>query len=214
MTNGIFGFSNNTAKSKFILTVIAGVVSSYNKTVYKYTKEFKGKIPVPTQDIRNIPKKFMTVEEYLNSKAIWKAIRRFLKEKGDIDTDDYLDVMVKNWHDLAVCINMIDRKSPLPAIIFSTKFIPKYYQYKKIETQTEEMNKHLALKRGEDYYRLSPSLQSNINSLFRLKEINPDMSYHEIVTIFVGEFEDNFKNVVMSMEDDEITEDKLASIFK
>ena len=75
------------------------------------------------------------------------------------------------------------------------------------------MNKHLAVKKTNDFYRLSPSLQSNVNSLFKLKKLNNDMTYKDIVSLFSGEFESKFVDVISAMKEEEIVLENLVEIF-
>ena len=205
--------SQKLNKDKLNLQVLEKITKMYNKLLYQYTKSFSGRIPVPKTDISKIPKKYITVNEYIQSKSVWKQILKFMKEAVDLDLTEYLNVMFRNWYDISLYINMPDRKIPLSSIIFSTKMIPMFYKFKEKERLQHELNKHLLSKRSEDFYRLTPSLQSNINSLFKLKSLNSNISYHEILDIFRGEFEQEFIDKVKELDESEITPENLALIF-
>lgn len=206
-----FSLTNNKTYSQILL--INKIATTYNKLLYKYVRTHSGKIAVPKTEIEKIPKKFISLEEYKNSKSIWKQILKFT-ENTKVDVYDYLDTMIKNWNNIALIVNMPERKTPLAAIIFSSKFISTYEKFKGKEEMSNKLNRRLALNTSEDFYRLTPSLQSNINSLFKIKALNSDLTYHQIVEIFSGEFEQSFKDVVLNLKNEEITQDKLLEIFR
>jgi len=200
-------------KDKLQLLTIAKIINTYNKTLFRYTKSFVGKIAIPKTDLKNVPKKYITIKEYLNSNPIWKQIINFLENVNIDDINDYIDVMIRNWPEIAVHINMTDRKIPLSNVIFSTKMSSMYDKFKAKEISSIKINKRLALKKTEDYHRLIPSLQSNINSLFRLKNLNPNLSFIEILEIFPGEFEPEFANIIKKMDESDITFENLLAKF-
>lgn len=213
MTSRI-SLTNKLNNDKLDLFLLKKVAETYNKILYIYTKTFKGKIPIPRIDTTKIPKKYISINEYINSKSIWRQILKFIKEMSNIDISDYLNVMFRNWRDIALHINKPDQLIPLSNIIFSVKIAPLYYKYKEREQLQEELNKHLPNRKSADFYRLTPSLQSNVNSLFKLKKLNPDILYHDIVDIFVGEFEDVFVAKVKELDESEITVENLMNMFK
>lgn len=200
---------DNTIQYKIKLLI--GIIESYNKVLYRYTRSFKGRIAVPKTD--NYPKKYMNVEEYIDSKSQWKTILKFISAETGVDYSDYIDVMVRNWHQVAVYINKPNVTSPMPNVIFSPKMVKFYEKLVSVEKQSAELNKHLAVKHSDDFYRLTPSIQSNINSLITLKNLNPELSYHDIIAIFQGEFENRFKELVLSLGETEIDEEKLLSKY-
>lgn len=213
METNKYAFMNKN-KDKLSLMTVSKIVTAYNRILYRYTKGFAGKLACPKTDLSAIPKKFITVTEYLNSKAQWKQIMKFVETANISDINDYLETMIKNWSQIAVSINMADRKVPLSSIIFSVKMSSMYDRFKTKEATSDQINKHLALKKTEDFHRLTPSLQSNINSLFRLKNLNSELTYSQIVQIFSGEFEPEFATTILSMDEAEITHDTLTSKFK
>lgn len=214
MMNKAVLLNNKLNTDKINLFLINKVAEIYNNMLYMYTKNFKGRIPVPKTDISKIPKKYISINEYINSKPIWRQILKFTREMNNIDISDYLNVMLRNWRDIALRINKPDQLMPLSNIIFSLKIAPLYYTYKEREKLQEELNKHLCCKKSDDFYRLTPSLQSNVNSLFKLKKLNPNISYHDIVDIFKGEFEDEFVKCIKQLDESEITVERLTSMFK
>lgn len=200
---------DNTIQYKIKLLI--SIIESYNKVLYRYTRTFKGRVAVPKTD--NYPKKYMNVEEYISSKSQWKTILKFISAETGVDYSDYVDVMVRNWHQVAAYINKPNTASPMLNVIFSPKMVKFYEKLVSIEEQSAELNKHLAVKHSEDFYRLTPSIQSNINSLITLKNLNPELSYHDIISIFQGEFENRFKELVLSLDETEIDEEKLLSKY-
>jgi len=201
-------------KDKARLLLLARVTEAYNRILYKYTKSNRGKIAVPRTNTIEIPRKYATINEYVNSKPAWRQILNFVKETDGVNIEEYLNVMFRNWRDVAVHANIPNQETPLSSVIFSTKVAPLFYKYKERERLSEELNKHLPNRKSEDFYRLTPSLQSNVNSLFRLKKLNPDIPYHEIVDIFKGEFEDVFVSKVKELDESEITVENLMRVFK
>jgi hypothetical protein len=212
-TKNKYSFVHNN-KDKLQLLTVAKVVSAYNKILFKYTRSFPGKIAMPKTELTDIPKKYITIKEYLNSKPAWKQIIKFLENLKVDDINDYLDVMIRNWPNIAMHINMPDRKVPLSSMIFSLKIATMYDQFKDKEASSAKINKHLALKKTDDYHRLTPSLQSNINSLFKLKNLNSNLSFTEILEIFSGEFESEFVDIVKEMDENDITFENLSLKFK
>jgi len=212
MTKTNYTFKSNS-KDMLSLLAISKIATLYNKILFKYTKGFAGKIAVPKTDVSAIPKKFMTIAEYLNSKPAWKQIAKFMSEANIKDINDYLEVMIRNWPQISTIINMNDRKIPLSSIIFSVKMSSMYDRFKTKELDSANINKHLALKISEDFNRLTPSLQSNINSLFRLKSLNSNLTFKEIVQLFTGEFEQEFISIILDLDETEITYEKLSKMF-
>jgi len=203
-------------RNKKILNIklINSVIDVYNSKLYKYCRDNRGRIPKIKEDFSSIPQnKFMNLDEYLNSVPIWNQISLFMKEYNkDVRIEEFIDVMMKNWRDIAAHLNS-NFKRPLARIIFSEKLIYLYDKYVEKSEDIEIMNKHLAAKKTNDFYRLSPSLQSNVNSLFKLKKLNTDMSYKDIVSIFSGEFESKFVDVISAMKEEEIVLENLVEIF-
>lgn len=203
----------NTNPKQMQLILLSKIIDKYNSYLYKYTNNRIGRIPKPVDSLDKIDnKKYITFDEYIRSKPVWKQILNFVKET-DFDYDDYFDIMIKNWKDISVKINQTERKIPIPSVILSLKMVYLYEKYKKIEENKMEVNRHLALKQSSDFNRLSPSLQSNINSLFKLKNINPDLSYQEVIQIFSGEFESDFADIIKTMSDEDITPEFLSKKF-
>jgi len=212
MQKNNYTFKTNS-KDMLTLLSISKIATIYNKIIFKYTKSYLGKIAIPKTDVSAIPKKFMTIKEYINSKPAWKQIIKFMSESNVIDINEYLDVMIRNWSQISNAINIPDRKIPIPSLIFSVKIATMYDRFKTKEEDSANINKHLALKTSEDFHRLIPSLQSNINSLFKLKSLNPNLTYKEIIHLFVGEFEQEFITVIDNLDESDITYEKLSKMF-
>jgi len=212
MQKNNYTFKTNS-KDMLTLLSISKIATIYNKIIFKYTKSYLGKIAIPKTDVSAIPKKFMTIKEYINSKPAWKQIIKFMSESNVIDINEYLDVMIRNWSQISNAINIPDRKIPIPNLIFSVKIATMYDRFKTKEEDSANINKHLALKTSEDFHRLIPSLQSNINSLFKLKSLNPNLTYKEIIHLFVGEFEQEFITVIDNLDESDITYEKLSKMF-
>jgi hypothetical protein len=204
MKNNIFNFAVNQS-DVYKLKIIFEAVKTYNGILFKYTKNFRGKISLPKTELNNIPKTFINIDEYINSKPVWKNILKFINTSTNLDLHDYIDTMIRNWNDISIILNCSNIDRPTANIIFSVKMLSIYNKIKDKEHNIKEINKSLNVTRDENFYRLSPSLQSNINSLFRLKTINPTMSYHDIIIIFSGEFEDSFKQIVLSINEKDIS---------
>jgi len=200
--------SNKSTCTK--LDLISNVIDQYNKILYRYTGDFKGRISLPKLD--KIPRKYLSIHEYINSKPEWKNIMKFLSESGIDNVYDYIDIMIRNWNITKANMNLKMNK-PTANIIFSLKMTYLYEKYLKMEANKEDMTKHLAIKNNDGFYRLTPNKQSNINSLIRLKKINSELSYHDIVDIFKAEFEIDFINKIKSTPLNEITEETLVSMF-
>jgi hypothetical protein len=208
--NNIFDFAINK-KDLYKLQLLSKVVTEYNSAMYRYTKDFKGRISVPKTELKDIPKKFINTEEYLNSKPVWKNILKFINANPNIDIIEYIELMIKNWNTITTILNRLEMKIPTPNIIFSVKMVSVFTKIKDKENNIIELNKHLNINRNEDFYRLTPSIQSNINSLFRLKNINPNMTYHDIISTFIGEFDSDFKNKILNINESDITYDYLIN---
>lgn len=212
--NNIFDSIISEDEEKNKLDDIYDIANMYNKILWKYTKDFKGKIALPTNDFSKISKKIMNLEEYINSKSKWKNILKFLSVIDEnMSVTDYIDTMIKNWQEISIYSNC-NSSTPKSNIIFSPKLIKKYYEFKENEKNTIEINKHLNITHDSEFYRLNPSMQSNINSLFRLKDINSSLSYKDIVMIFTGEFEQEFKDVINKLDEKEIDRERLAKFFR
>ncbi len=203
--------NSNPLKRRII--VINAAIKAYNFSLYKYTKQFHGRIPVLKDDFTKVSdKKYMSLKEYFHSNPIWVQIDDFLKTT-DVNIYEYCDIMVKNWFDISIRLNITNQKKPIPSIVFSSKMIPIFEKYVELDERHIEMNKHKAVKKSDNYYLLVPSLQSNINSLFKLKKLNSDLSYHDIVTLFKGEFESEFIDVVLSVNNEQIDSELLAQLL-
>jgi len=200
-------------KNQMKLMMIKNVAEMYNRTLYAYTRDFKGKLPVPKTDVSKIPKKFMSINEYVESKTQWKQIINFIENSEDLDLNDYFNIIVKNWNTIALSFNM-KQKTPLTGIVFSPKMINYYRSLKQKEEQSKVINQHLSVKFDDDFYLLQPSFQSNINSLFRLKKLNSDMLFHEILDVFPGEFEQEFVEIVKQMDESSITQENVINKLK
>lgn len=206
----------NRNKISLNIKTLNFIIDLYNRNLYKYTNSYYGKIPKIKEDFQKISsKKYMSLEEYLNSVPVWSQINDFLKDLPEhIKIQDYIDMFFKNWNLISINLNIDKIKKPLPRILFSSKLIYLYDKFTKKETEFENINKHLNYKKNEDFYRLTPSLQSNVISLFKLKNLNPDLNFKEIMILFNGEFESDFVKKVNSLKEEDINEDNLLNIFK
>lgn len=216
MTNKNISFLNNINKKMSELILIEKIANMYNKILYKYTRDFKGRIAVPKTDTSKIPKKFNKVSDYLESVPAWKQILKLVQvlNFNNIEVYDYLDTMIKNWSEIAMLVNMPDRKIPLSNIILSPKMVNIYHDFKNKEETRKELNKLWITKTNEDFYRLTPSLKVNIKSLFKLKKLNPSLSFYDIINIFRGEFEPEFAEKILSLKEEDITIENLSKIFR
>lgn len=212
MANNIFSFINKKSNDKkLLLKTLNYITNSYNKILYKYTKSYAGRIAVPKTETADIPKNFISVQEYINSKTAWKIILKFINStESSLDVNDYIDTMIRNWQNITIMLCNEKLKKPTINILFSPKMIKTYNNFKNDEQRSAILNKSINIKRSEDFYLLAPSLQSNINSLFSLKNINPDLTYKEIVNIFAGEFEPKFKTIINNLEENEINQETIV----
>lgn len=205
----------NRNKININIKTINTVIDIYNSNLYKFTNSPIGRIPKIKEDFNKISsKKFMSLEEYLNSIPLWNQIDKFLKDlPNDIKIYDYINMFFKNWNDIATRLNLTKYKKPIARIIFSSKMIYLYSKYKEKDEKVKVLNKHLNAKKDDNFYRLTPSLQSNVNSLFKLKKLNPDLKYKEIISLFIGEFEEEFIDKVNALKEEDINIDMLSELF-
>lgn len=209
----VFQRKQNIMKNN--LLVISNIISIYNKCLNKYTDNYKTRLPMIATNTDNIPKKYININEYIHSKPIWKQINTFVDKSGVDNVGDYIDVLLRNWNNIAVTFNNDKLMGkPLANVIFSTKTVYLYEHFKKIETNREELTNHLNINNTDDFYNLTPTLQGNINSLFRLKNINSDMTYKDIVSIFSAEFDEQFISLINRLDENEINENKVLSELK
>ncbi len=94
MQKNNYTFKTNS-KDMLTLLSISKIATIYNKIIFKYTKSYLGKIAIPKTDVSAIPKKFMTIKEYINSKPAWKQIIKFMSESNVIDINEYLEYRQK-----------------------------------------------------------------------------------------------------------------------
>ena len=52
-----------------------------------------------------------------------------------------------------------------------------------------------------------------INCFHSLKSLNPNLTYKEIIHLFVGEFEQEFITVIDNLDESDITYEKLSKMF-
>lgn len=206
----------NRNKISINIKTINNVIDIFNTSLYKFTGSPIGKLPKIKEDFNKISsKKYASLEEYLNSIPIWTQISNFLKDfPNDIKIYDYIVVFFKNWNDISARLNLTKYKKPIARIIFSSKMVYLYYKYVEKEEKINNLNKHLNAKKDDNFYRLTPSLQSNINSLFKLKKLNSDLKYKEILSIFTGEFEESFIKILNSLKEEDIVIEKISELFK
>ena len=204
----------DSKSAKTTLQFIHSTINIYNKLLYKYTHQFIGRQANVKINPLDIPKKFLNVNEYIKSKSIWKQILVFHDEikNTDIDMYDYLNSMMQDWHSIAIALELKGTIADIPnaRILFSSKMLGYYNRLKEHTEKKDEYNK-LYLTEEKKSVRLSPSKKHNINSLFKLKQLNPDLSYKEIVSLFIGKFDDDFRQYVIDNEN--ITKEKLLKLF-
>ena len=185
----------------------------YNSCLYKYTKSWVGKIPACVTDITKIPNKFVTINEYLNSKKIWKQVLSFISNTEVKDYGDYFDVMFRNWNEIALFMCKDILKRPVASIIFSEKMINFYYKFKNHEEKANELNENKLIKKDEGFYLLEKTMQQDINNLFKLKKINTDLKFHDIISIFRGEFDKKFIEAIKDIPEENINIDNITKMF-
>lgn len=207
-----FSFVDNRKKVEILFT-LNKIIQKYNSYLYKYTKSWLGKIPNCKTDVDKIPKNFITINEYLKSKKIWSQILSFIANTEIKDFDDYFDTMIRNWNEITLSINKINLKRPLPNMIFSEKMINFYYNFKKSEDVAKSHNTNLLLNKDDGFYLLEKTMQQDINNLFKLKKINTELSFHDIIIIFGGEFDDRFKDVVLNIPEENIDVENITKLF-
>lgn len=201
------GHNKNT---KYHVELLCDVIDMYNRNLLKFTGGYRGRIAKPKID--KIPKKYISINEYLDSRPEWKNILKFVIESNVSDINDYIEVMMRNWNKTKTNMN-INLVKPTPNILFSLKMTWVYDKYKGIELDTANRTKHLPMRSSEEFHRLTPSSQTNINSLIRLKRINSDLTYHDIVDLFRGEFKSDFVEIIKSTPDKDINEETLVKLF-
>lgn len=187
------------------------MIDSYNKALFYVTNGFKGRLPRLVTKTSEIPKHFMSIKEYILSKTVWKQIVNFLDNKENLDPVEYTSFMVKHWPDVALAINMINNDYPIAGVIFSPKMRWVYDKLKENEAIAAELNKHRIVKIDDSMTRLKPTMIGSVNNLFRIKKLNPDLSYHSVVTIFAGEFDSEFSSIILSLDEAEITPENIMS---
>ena len=194
------------------IKIIQSVCDVYNRTLFKYTNSFVGRISRP-KDSSDIPKQYMSVNEYISSNAQWQRILDFHKRIIDeqVDIVDYFDTMIKNWTNISYAYNIKGHVRPVFATIISKYGILTYWKYKKMEEKNLLMNRG-RIEENKIVSPIMPTLQSDINNLFRLRSMNEEMSYYDIVNVFTGEFSNQFKNIVHNMKEENITKENLEKI--
>ena len=194
------------------LKIIQTICDIYNKKLYKYTNSFVGRISKP-KNATDIPKQYMSISEYIDSNAQWKRILDFHSRivEEQVDINDYFDIMIKNWANISYAYNIKGHNRPIFATLISKYGISTYKKYKKMEERDLLINRG-RIETKEENVPIMPTLQADINSLFRLKNINTEMSYTDIIDTFVGEFSNQFKNIIHNMKEENITEENLGKI--
>ena len=194
------------------IKIIQSVCDVYNRTLFKYTNSFVGRISRP-KDSSDIPKQYMSVNEYISSNAQWQRILDFHKRIIDeqVDIADYFDTMIKNWTNISYAYNIKGHVRPVFATIISKYGILTYWKYKKMEEKNLLINRG-RIEENKIVSPIMPTLQSDINNLFRLRSMNEEMSYYDIVNVFTGEFSNQFKNIVHNMKEENITKENLEKI--
>lgn len=193
---------NNADELKALL--LQDIVKFYNKKARQYTGGFNCNISCP-KDRSHMPNEFMSFSDYLRSKKIWIQILNFINKNSDIeDLHDYIDVMIRNWRNIENGIGCKIKK-PTATIIFSSKLTFLYSKFKKIEKDKETKNQNIVMNlHDKKIDRLSPSMQSDYNSLYRLKNINSGLTYKDVLNIFKAEFSEEFLQKTKDLTDIEI----------
>lgn len=194
------------------IKIIQSVCDVYNRTLFKYTNSFVGRISRP-KDSSDIPKQYMSVNEYISSNAQWQRILDFHKRIIDeqVDIVDYFDTMIKNWTNISYAYNIKGHVRPVFATIISKYGILTYWKYKKMEEKNLLINRG-RIEENKIVSPIMPTLQSDINNLFRLRLMNEEMSYYDIVNVFTGEFSKKFIDIIKNMKEEDITRENLENI--
>lgn len=194
------------------IKIIQSVCDVYNRTLFKYTNSFVGRISRP-KDSSDIPKQYMSVNEYISSNAQWQRILDFHKRIIDeqVDIADYFDTMIKNWTNISYAYNIKGHVRPVFATIISKYGILTYWKYKKMEEKNLLINRG-RIEENKIVSPIMPTLQSDINNLFRLRSMNEEMSYYDIINVFTGEFSKKFIDIIKNMKEEDITRENLENI--
>lgn len=196
------------------LQIVQSICDIYNSKLIKYTNGFVGKIARP-KDVYNMPKKYLSINEYLSSNAQWKKILPFhsMLVKENIDISDYFDTMIKNWADISYTYNIKRSDRPIFSVIISKYGIQSYQKYKKLAENDTIANR--ARITDETFNRvstLSPdNIKVDIDKLFNIKKLNDDLSYKEIVNLFSGDFSKKFKDIIDTLNEDDITKENIEN---
>jgi hypothetical protein len=121
--------------------------------------------------------------------------------------------MIKNWFKVKNILNISD-KNLLPTfyMIVSEKLIRVYKKIKDINDDIIKDTKDRKLVNIKMNESIVKSFNSDIISLFRLKSLNPELSYKDIVDIFSAEFDEAFINEIAKMDESDITKEKLLKL--
>ena len=119
--------------------------------------------------------------------------------------------MIKNWTNISYAYNIKGHVRPVFATIISKYGILTYWKYKKMEEKNLLINRG-RIEENKIVSPIMPTLQSDINNLFRLRSMNEEMSYYDIINVFTGEFSKKFIDVIKNMKEENITKENLEKI--
>ena len=210
---GVFKFNKSKEEiAEINLKLLFNLTKFYNTKFTEYTRSYKGRISVPTKDKNLIAKHYFSVKEYIKSKPLWIAILT-CNSVMENEIYNYIETMIKNWNEIKVIINCTKMVLPVSNIIFSPKMYKYYFKFVDNEEKKKEINRHLSIKTNNEFYTLNPNIAVDISTLINLQVLNSDLTYHEILDIFSGEFHPEFKIKVLNMKIEEINQETLEKMF-
>jgi hypothetical protein len=194
-TKIFFIFSNTQANKLAKFEIVEIITKDYNRSIYMYWKNINRKLPEPV--LKNIKK--LSINEYLNSKAVWKMILKNIEtDIFNYDIKVYIEhnnILIKYWDKVCQHMNYNDAlKFPQWRIILSHKMKHLSDKYIIIDKEQEEkINKKNIIQDVSLNYK-NIDISSDISIFKKLKQIHYTLSDENIIKVFDTEFTDFFKN--------------------
>lgn len=186
-------FVKNTI-NEYNLNLLISRCIFYNKSLFKYTQSWKGKIPVPEKNLKKIANKYSTVSEYIQSNKKWQKLLEF--DEIHFSFESYIDIMIKNWLNIRSLLNNTNLSvTPMFNVILSPKLNSLYWKF----VEKDNIKANQTIKRtiiNYDSDTLVPTIDSDINSFIFYNNKYPNMSIDDILLTFRRDFSVEFLKVI------------------
>lgn len=202
---------NENIVSKTYFMFFVGLCNNINSTYKKYNNGYINIIPVPKSNLKEV-KDYDNLTAYLASNKKWVKVDKMFKKLREekIDMIQYLSVLLENWFRVKNILGITSKEfQPNFNILFSDKLIPVYCSIKNIEIKEDIERKKDFVVKDTKPERINKTFGADYNSLFRIKALNSDLGFHDIVSIFIGEFDKEFAELILKEREELITKEYL-----